>query len=535
MKTRRPGNLNPISFLQTFVTQSIKVANQKGCSACEDHFNYIEFLGLTASSCFEAAAREELGLIGPITPDEYADVIVNIKNRIGGSFFRSSGPDRVIRVEATRCPFGDMVREAPELCRMTSSVFGGIAARNFGYAKVELKQRIAAGDDRCEVCIHTDPELAAGVRGDEYHNHGEALVSRSEHAEVSVRVASRMEGLWCPTDARAHPDGRQPRPAIVAESPEMRAALEAVEVVAPTQASVFISGETGVGKEIIARAIHALSNRSERKFVAVNCGAIPHELIESALFGHEKGAFTGACNVHQGFFERAEQGTLFLDEIDSLPLPAQAKLLRVLQESEFERVGGRQVLRADVRIIAASNRRIEKMVATNEFRSDLYYRLHVVPIHLPPLRERRDDITGLVNLILRRLAGKYRQPPKVLGEQAWGKAMQYDWPGNVRELENVLERAYLFARGSVIEDLDVAVKSDDPAAGGGALRTQKRRAAREVETRLLKDALFRNGGNVSAVAREMGITPRSVHLKLKTCGIDPSQYRNRPGGVPNRQ
>ena len=530
MKSKNSAVLDPVSFLQTFVIQSLRIAAQKGCSACDYHFNHIEFMGLTASSCLEAEARQQLDLSGPITLGDYADVIIHIKNAIGGGFSRSSSQPGVIRVENTHCPFGDRVKEAPELCRMTSSVFGGIAARNFGYAKVELKKRIAAGDGRCEVCIYTDAELAKSIVGDEYRNQGGALISNPGSDEVSVRVAEKMEQAWCSSNTNRVKRRPRPKPTIIAESREMREALGVVEVVAPTEATVVITGETGVGKEIIAQAIHALSAHSENEFVAVNCGAIPADLIESALFGHEKGAFTGAYNVHQGFFERAEHGTLFLDEIDSLPLLAQAKLLRVLQEGEYERVGGQQVMQAHVRVIAASNHRIEDMVAAGQFRSDLYYRLNVVPILIPPLRERREDVAELVNLILRRLGDKYQQQRKILGEQAWAKVMRYAWPGNVRELENVLERAYLFAHGTCIEDIDARVPdaAEDTAEAAGQstdLRAQTRHAAQLAETQLLRDALLRRGGNVSAVAREAGITARAVHQKLKAYGIDPAPYR----------
>ena len=538
MKSEKTAVLDPIAFLQTFVIQSLRVAAQKGCTACDNHFNHIEVMGLTASSCLEAEARQQLDLNGPITPGDYADVIIQIKNGIGGRFSRISSQPGVIRVENTHCPFGDMVKDAPQLCRMTSSVFGGIAARNFGYAKVELKKRIATGDGRCEVCIYTDEDLAKSAVGDEYRNQGNTLVSSAGSEEASVRVAEKMEQVWCTLKADSIEHQPRRNPTVIAESRAMREALGAVEVVAPTDATVVITGETGVGKEIIAQAIHALSAHSESEFVAVNCGAIPADLIESALFGHEKGAFTGAYNVHQGFFERAENGTLFLDEIDSLPLMAQAKLLRVLQEGEYERVGGRQVMRAHVRIIAASNHRIGDMVAAGQFRSDLYYRLNVVPIVIPPLRERREDLAELVHLILRRLGDKYQKPRKVLSENAWARVMRYAWPGNVRELENVLERAFLFASGSCIEEIDAGTPDSaegtaDPGQGSD-LRAQTRHAAQRAETQLLRDALLRSGGNVSAVAREVGISARAVHQKLKAYSIDPAPYRMKGRALNDR-
>jgi len=361
MSSQPFSQLNPINFLQTFVTQSLELSELYDPDKNDKPINRIEQLGLNAGSCFEEAYREERGLVGPLDPAQYRDLIVEIKNKIGGAFSPASSEPGTVRVVNTRCPFGEAVRHAPELCKMTSSVFGGIAAHNFGYAKVILEKRIAVGDGMCEVCIHTDPNQANQHQGgDEYRREGELVVSKSASAEVGTRVEKQMNKVWFGTRS-SKPDTIE-RPRIVAQSPGMREALETVEIVAPTTASVLISGETGVGKEVIARAIHAMSERWNSKFLAVNCGAIPENLVESVLFGHERGAFTGAYEVHQGFFERADKGTLFLDEIDSLPLPAQARLLRVLQENEFERVGGKQSLFADVRIVAAAGSQLDKLL-----------------------------------------------------------------------------------------------------------------------------------------------------------------------------
>lgn len=521
-----PSELSPISFLQMFVTQSVKLAGRQPQRdvACQDH---IQILGLTASSCLETHARQQLDLSEEISREQYTELIVSIKNQIGGGFVASDGEAGAIRVINSRCPFGDRVKEAPELCRMTSSVFGGIAARNFGYAKVELRQRIATNDGRCEVLIYLDREAARNKHGDEYVSEDGTIVSRPALAEVTIRVAEKMAKVWRPKSGNGR-DSCRNTPEIVAESVAMREALEAAELVAPTMANVLINGETGVGKEIIARAIHALSGRSDGKFIAVNCGAIPDNLIESALFGHEKGAFTGAHELRQGFFERAAGGTLFLDEINSLPLLSQANLLRVLQEGEYERVGGKQVLHASVRIITASNIPMEKLLAGGSFRQDLYYRLNVVPINIPSLRERREDVTALVDYLMRQLAERYQRPPKVLGSRAWAQAMTYDWPGNVRELENTLERAFLFAKGQVIDELGVRVVNADDESGPSCandLRSRKESAVRDVEIKTLRDALRRRVGNVSAVAREIGITPRAVHQKLRRYHIDAAAYR----------
>ncbi len=521
--------LGPIAFLQTFVAQSLRAAGQLGCSKCDDGLDYIEHIGLTAGPCFEDACRQQMGLEGPIDLGQYADIILNIKNQIGGNFSRASSEPGMVRVVNTSCPFGEVVKEVPDLCRMTSSVFGGIAARNFGYAKVELRRRIAMGDGGCDVCIYTDRENSRDLPGDEYHNEQGVIISRSVTADLQVRIEEKMQKAWCLVGKDADASRGQ-APKVVAESEAMRRALEAMEIVAPTSATVLVSGETGVGKEIVARAVHALSTRCEREFVAVNCGAIPENLVESALFGHEKGAFTGAYDVHHGLFERAEYGTLFLDEIDCLPISAQVKLLRVLQESEFERVGGRQTLRADVRIIAASNRNIEERVAAGEFRRDLYYRLNVVPIYIPPLRERREDLNALAQHFLRRIGEKYGQSRKFLGERAWKQAMVYSWPGNVRELENVLERSYLFSRGPIIESIMLNNEQLVDGKGSGLpdnlnLRDMTKKAAMQTEERLIRTALESLSGNVSAVAGHIGISPRAVHQKLRKHAIDPWEFR----------
>jgi transcriptional regulator with GAF, ATPase, and Fis domain len=442
-----------------------------------------------------------------------------------------------VRVVNTRCPFGDAVKEAPELCRMTSSVFGGIAARNFGYAKVSLNKRLATNDGICEVCIYTDRDTAAQYEGDEYESDAKGVViAKSVATGAAIRVEAGLHKFWCHTQSKPASNDR-PRTFVVAESAAMRRIYTAIEITAPSDAGVQISGETGVGKEWVARAIHALSKRWQQPFVAVNCGAIPENLIESTLFGHEKGAFTGAYNVHRGYFERADQGTLFLDEIDALPISAQAKLLRVLQEGEFERVGGLQTLKSDVRTICASNRDISLMVDSGEFRQDLFYRLNVVPIHIPPLRERLEDLSALVTHFLQKLAEKNQCTPKVLSGSAWMTALSYSWPGNVRELENILERAFLFAHGQLIEQLDVtdnraqqSVFSDEN--GNLDLRTVKKKASMELEQKIIRAGLYRFSGNVSQLARSMGITPRAVHQKLKTHGIDPSIYRKKVGAQP---
>jgi transcriptional regulator with PAS, ATPase and Fis domain len=527
------SRLNPINFLQTFVTQSLELSELCEPDKNDKPINRIEQLGLNAGSCFEAAYREERGLVGPLDRARYRDLIVEIKNKIGGGFSPASSEPGMVRVINTRCPFGEAVKQAPELCKMTSSVFGGIAAHNFGYAKVILEKRIAVGDGMCEVCIHTDPNHANQYQGgDEYRKEGEVVIGKSASAEVCTRVEKQMNKVWCATQSNKPDAPNSPR--IVAQSAGMRQALETVEIVAPTTASVLISGETGVGKEVVARAIHAMSERWNNKFLAVNCGAIPENLVESVLFGHERGAFTGAYEVHQGFFERADKGTLFLDEIDSLPLSAQARLLRVLQENEFERVGGKQALSSDVRIVAAAGSQLDKLMAQGTFRLDLYYRLNVVPVHIPPLRERPEDIPPLAASILTRLSEKYGKNPHKLSRRALAQLMGYDWPGNVRELENILERSFLFASRPALEQVMLPKRPSQtqPVAARpsveGASRTLKearKKAADEVEEAMLKELLTSFRGNIKKVAQSLHITPRAVHQKLTQHQIDPNAFR----------
>jgi len=448
------------------------------------------------------------------------------KIRSAGGFSRVSSDTGIIRVENTCCPFGKGVKETPELCQMTSSVFGGIAARNFGYAKVELKKRIAMGDAGCEVSIYLDQKQNQTISGDEYYRQKETISSKLNNTETIVQVTEQVSPNWYHFETTESSVRKNPLNIVIGKSQTMRDVFESIQIVAPTMVNIMIGGETGVGKEIVARAIHVASERNQERFIAVNCAAIAENLIESALFGHEKGAFTGAYNVHKGFFERACTGTLFLDEIDSLSLSGQAKLLRVLQEGEFERVGGRHVMKADVRIIVASNQSLKDRVLAGEFRKDLFYRLNIVPIHIPALRDRREDIGDLISFFLKQLANKYQKPGKHLGENPWQKVMNYEWPGNIRELESVLEHAFLFAKGSIIEN--IPIDCTDLDAGHiyeGNLNIAKKRVACEIEVKMLEDALNRFNGNVTATAKEMGLTPRAIHQKLKKHHIDASTYR----------
>jgi transcriptional regulator with PAS, ATPase and Fis domain len=521
------STLSPSVFLQAFLNEVMRVCDQHGLNRRDE---LIEHIGLNASESFESAYRYEFGLAAPLNAEQYADFIIAIKNRIGGNFSLDSSDKDCIRVVNTRCPFGERVKNFPELCHMTSSVFGGIAARNFGYAKVELRKRIATHDGMCEVCIHTNPKAATQYAGTEYHRDDVPAVKPLVY-ETRQRMEERMRAVWCPVGELAAPMKECERASIVAHSPLMHETLLAVEKVAPTLATVLITGETGVGKEVIARAIHAMSERWNKNFVAVNCGAIPETLIESTLFGHEKGAFTGAHEVHHGLFHRAEGGTLFLDEINTLSAATQVKLLRVLQEGEYERVGGSHILSADVRIVAASNFPLDQAVERREFREDLYYRLNVVHLRIPPLRERPEDIPSLVDHILGKLRHKYHKPIHTVSPAVMAQLAQYPWPGNVRELENVLERSFVFVTGSRIEHVEVPNQTRKFGNSSDGLTTPwaeiKKQALEDVEKRYLELTLKRFHGNVKEVAKSMELTPRAVYHKL-------TQYRLNPGALRTR-
>src|SRR5947209_3107682 len=270
------------------------------------------------------------------------------------------------------------------------------------------------------------------------------------------------------------PDARpdDPLPGVVGDSPALREVFRLTHLVAPTRASVLLVGETGTGKEVIARAIHRLSPRADGPYVRVNCGALNESLLESELFGHVKGAFTGAIDNKTGRFEAAHGGTIFLDEISSMSHKLQVKLLRVLQEREFERVGESRTIHVDTRVIAATNQLLEDEIEAGRFRDDLYYRLNVVPLHLPPLRERRDDIPALTRFFLRRYSDENRRETPELPTDVLRALHDYDWPGNVRELENYIERAVVLANGQALTPQGLI----PPGRGGRRLRPGGARA-----------------------------------------------------------
>jgi two-component system nitrogen regulation response regulator NtrX len=331
-----------------------------------------------------------------------------------------------------------------------------------------------------------------------------------ENASLRARLAERSE--------------------IIGESAVMRHLREQIAMAAPTNGRVLVCGENGSGKELVARAIHAQSARREQPFVEVNCAAIPEELIESELFGHERGAFTGALARRRGRFELADRGTLFLDEIGDMSLKTQAKVLRALEEQAFERVGGRETIKVDVRVIAASNQALTTLIAGGRFREDLYYRLAVIPIDVPPLRARREDVPLLVDHFVRVFCAENGKRLKTVSPEALGLFLAYEWPGNVRELRNMVERLVIMAPRDAIDvdDLPVPLR---PAA----LRPREAPAAAEGPERSLRDArdqferafilseLRANDWNMTRTAERLGIERSHLYRKIKAYGITPAR------------
>jgi transcriptional regulator with GAF, ATPase, and Fis domain len=308
---------------------------------------------------------------------------------------------------------------------------------------------------------------------------------------------------------------------IVGESPSLARAMTELERVAKATSTVLLLGETGTGKELFARALHEMSPRRGRTLVKVNCAALSPSLIESELFGHEKGAFTGALSRKVGRFELATGGTLFLDEVGELSPDAQAKLLRALQEHEIERVGGTQPIPVDVRVVAATNRDLAADVRAGRFRADLYFRLNVFPIAIPPLRSRKDDLPALVETIARKLGARLGTAPKAVDEDALLYLKAYDWPGNVRELENVLERATILADGPTIgvADLPPFQVASEAEASGDAGATPLKQRVEAFERGLIADALQRADNNQSEAARLLRVSRATLQYKMKTYGL----------------
>ncbi|WP_457639119.1 sigma-54-dependent transcriptional regulator [Persephonella sp.] len=308
---------------------------------------------------------------------------------------------------------------------------------------------------------------------------------------------------------------------IIAESPSMKQVLETAKKVAPFDTTVLITGESGTGKEMVAKFIHRHSRRKNRPFVAVNCGAIPSDLLESELFGYRKGAFTGAVADKKGLIEEADGGTLFLDEIGELPLELQVKLLRVLQENEIKPLGSAKTKKINVRFITATNRNLEEMIKEGRFREDLYYRINVLPLHIPPLRERKEDILTLASFFIRKYCSKYGLPEKKLSEKAKKQLLEYDYPGNVRELENIIERAVLTTDSPQIKELPIYVSKRYTHSDLEPFKKAKEHFEKNYLTKLLESTNY----NIYKASKLSGLTRAQIYRMMKKYGLERKQYQ----------
>jgi len=348
----------------------------------------------------------------------------------------------------------------------------------------------------------------------------QAVRLRQQAQEERMKLLEENIRLQAELKDRYHPAN------IIGRSSSMQEVYQLIQQVSRSDASIIIRGESGTGKELVAQAIHYNSRRSGKPFIKVNCAALPETVMESELFGHEKGAFTGAVNSRKGRFELAHRGTLFLDEIGDLSPATQIKLLRVLQEREFERVGGTETIKVDVRIVTATNRNLEQLITENVFREDLFYRLSVFPIHLPPLRERKTDILLLADHFVEMYSGENHKNIRRISTPAIDMLMAYHWPGNVRELENCIERAVLMSNDDVIHGHHLPPTLQTAEASGTAMKGTLSDEIERVEREMIMDALKSSRGNMALAARTLGLTERIMGLRVKRYEIDPKRFRS---------
>jgi len=388
-----------------------------------------------------------------------------------------------------------------------------------GVDGIELLRHIKAVDSQAEVLIFTAyGTIASAVEAMKLGAY-DYIGKPFDEEELLLKVARALERKALVKEVqalRAELQGQGERGQIIAASKEMREVLAKIDQVAPTEATVLIEGESGTGKELVARAIHRGSPRRDRPFIPINCSTFPDTLLESELFGYEKGAFTGADKGRKGLFEAAHRGTLFLDEIADMPLPLQGKLLRALQEGEVRRLGSTQPIRVEVRIVTATNKKVDALVAQGIIRDDLFYRLNVVRILIPPLRERPDDIIPLAQHFLEVYGKRARKEIMGFAPDAIKAVLDHPWPGNVRELENAVERGAILCRSSSItaQDLSLGI----PLLDAGSYKGM---TLKELERRHTIAALERHGGNQAETARELGIGRNTLWRRLKEYGIIP--------------
>jgi len=325
-------------------------------------------------------------------------------------------------------------------------------------------------------------------------------------------------------DEESIPDEQRPKN-IIGNTKPMISLFKLIDKIAGTSATALVLGESGVGKELVASAIHFKSRRADKPFIKFNCAALPESIVESELFGHEKGSFTGAVATRQGRFELAAGGTIFLDEIGELSLTVQAKLLRILQEKEFERVGGSKTIKVDVRIIAATNRSLESLILDGLFREDLYYRLNIFPITVPPLRERKTDILLLADNFVEKYNQQNQKGIRRISTTSIDMLMRYHWPGNVRELENCMERAVILSEDNVIHGYHLPPSLQTAESSGTPYTGSLQQKLESIENEMIIEALKRTRGNMSRAAAELGLSERIMGLRVKKFGIDYRKFR----------
>jgi DNA-binding NtrC family response regulator len=427
---------------------------------------------------------------------------------------------------------------------------GLLTSESYDTLLTDMKMPQIQGLDLIKVAKKIDPDISCVIMT-AYGTISSAVNSIKEGASdylekpfepetlliVMARIIRERKMLQEIRDLRKEVRHRYSFGNMIGKSHKMQNIYDLIQRVSATDTRAFITGETGVGKELVAKAIHFNSSRKNKPFVSINCGALAESLLESELFGHEEGAFTGAIRRKAGKFEYARGGTLFLDEVGDISPRMQVKLLRVLQEKKLERVGGNKSIDVDARILSATNRDIKKKIQSGEFRSDLYYRLNVVPIHIPPLRERIEDIPLLVNHFMAIFNKASDAKVREISVSAMNQLIKYHWPGNVRELENVLERAFVITDGDRIDTImfshsphDIAVENRSYGVDIDIpFSTARSMALTRFEKAYIFEALKRYDGNVSKVARETGINPRTMWRKLKSYGLDHARFKIKNG------
>lgn len=443
--------------------------------------------------------------------EQYGEVRIPVLNSPAGTAFRTREPVLVEQMQGSGFDPGTIAHLTS--MGMKSGCWVPLICRGqvLGTLMVASRTEAAFGQSEADRLAHISNQVAMAVNN---------AVALRKISELRDRLSQEKEYLEDEINRERHFED------IVGDSAGLRQVLAEIEKVAPTDATVLIQGETGTGKELLARAIHRLSPRRERTFIKINCAAIPAGLIESELFGHEKGAFTGAINRKIGRLELAHEGTLFLDEVGELPLDLQPKLLRALQEREIERIGGSRPIPVNIRLIAATNRDLAQMVADKQFRSDLFYRLRVFPVFAPPLRERLSDIPVLVRHFVSTHSRRMGKTIEKIPEETMAALVRWPWPGNIRELENFLERAVILTRGSVLYVPLAELKNSDAIKAEEAEESEHptlREAEREHILRVLREANGQIGGPGGAAAR-LGLKRTTLNSKIKKLGIERDEF-----------